>query len=109
MIFVSLIILIICKALINDKLSEDFYQRISAIVLLLSAMLSYNCLFLKLDLTGLSSTNFSEGFAAVYEGLNYNINYYSGVGIYTGLFHISIITQVLEIFLLITGFIILIS
>lgn len=109
MIFVSLIILIICKALINDKLSEDFYQRISAIVLLLSAMLSYNCLFLKLDLTGLSSTNFSEGFAAVYEGLNYNINYYSGVGIYTGLFHISIITQVIEIFLLITGFIILIS
>jgi hypothetical protein len=109
MIFVSLIILIICKALINDKLSEDFYQRISGIVLLLSAILSYNCLFLKLDLTGLSSTNFSEGFAAVYEGLNYNINYYSGIGIYTGLFHISIITQVIEIFLLITGFIILIS
>jgi len=101
MIFFSLIILIICKALINDKLSEDFYQRISAIVLLLSAILSFNCLFLSLDWKGGSSFDL--------EGLNYNIDFNSGIGIYNGLFHIGVTSHFLEIFLLIVGFTILIS
>ena len=69
MIFLSLIILIMCKTLINDKLSEDFYQRISAIILLFAGLLIY-------------------------------INLNSGIGIYGGFFHITSISQILELFLL---------
>jgi hypothetical protein len=60
-----------CKALINDKLSVDFYQRISAIILLFSAILSYNCLFISV-----------LGESAAQDGLNYNIDFNSGIGIY---------------------------
>lgn len=72
-----------CKALINDKLSEDFYHRISSIILLFSGILAYNSIF--------------------------NIDTIEGLGIYSGLFNITTISQVLESFLLIVGSIILIS
>ena len=103
MIFLSLIVLIMCKALINDKLSEDFYLRISAIILLFSAILSYNCLFI--------SVLGEDGYiaAALTTTLNYNIDLNSGIGIYSGLFHITNISQLLEIFLFIISSIILIS
>ena len=74
MLFLSIIILIICKALINDKLSEDFYHRISAIILLFSGLLSYNSI--------------------------YNLDSFSGIGIYSGLFNITTHSQNLECFLL---------
>jgi hypothetical protein len=45
MLFTSIIILMICKALINDKLSEDFYHRISSIILVFAAILTYNRIF----------------------------------------------------------------
>jgi len=83
MLFFSLISLIMCKALINDKLSEDFYHRISAIILLFSGILTFNTIF--------------------------NIGSLSGIGLYGGLFNITTISQVLESFLLIIGSIILIS
>nr|UEX92846.1 NADH dehydrogenase subunit 2 [Marasmius tenuissimus] len=83
MLFFSLVSLIMCKALINDKLSEDFYHRISAIILLFSGILTYNTIF--------------------------NIGSLSGIGIYGGLFNITTISQILESFLLIIGSIILIS
>nr|WKW76258.1 NADH dehydrogenase subunit 2 [Marasmius sp. DTF-2023a] len=83
MLFFSLVSLIMCKALINDKLSEDFYHRISAIILLFSGILTYNTIF--------------------------NLGSLSGIGIYGGLFNITTISQVLESFLLIIGSIILIS
>ena len=83
MLFLSIIILIICKALINDKLSEDFYHRISAIILLFSGLLSYNSI--------------------------YNLDSFSGIGIYSGLFNITTHSQILESFLLIIGSIILVS
>lgn len=72
-----------CKALINDKLSEDFYHRISAIILLFSGFLAYNSIL--------------------------NIDTIAGIGIYSGLFNITTISQILETFLLIIGSIILIS
>ena len=72
MLFLSIIILIICKALINDKLSEDFYHRISAIILLFSGLLSYNII--------------------------YNLDSFSGIGIYNGLFNITTPSQNLEDF-----------
>jgi NADH-ubiquinone oxidoreductase chain 2 len=83
MLFLSIIILIICKALINDKLSEDFYHRISSIILLFSGLLSYNSI--------------------------YNLDSFSGIGIYSGLFNITTHSQILESFLLIIGSIILVS
>nr|UEX92867.1 NADH dehydrogenase subunit 2 [Marasmius tenuissimus] len=83
MLFFSLVSLIMCKALINDKLSEDFYHRISAIILLFSGILTYNTIF--------------------------NLGSLSGIGIYGGLFNITTISQILESFLLIIGSIILIS
>lgn len=83
MLFFSLVSLIMCKALINDKLSEDFYHRISAIILLFSGILTFNTIF--------------------------NIGSLSGIGLYGGLFNITTISQILESFLLIIGSIILIS
>nr|YP_025882.1 NADH dehydrogenase subunit 2 [Moniliophthora perniciosa]AAQ74265.1 NADH dehydrogenase subunit 2 [Moniliophthora perniciosa] len=83
MLFISIIILIICKALINDKLSEDFYHRISAIILLFAGLLSYNGI--------------------------YNLDSITGIGIYSGLFNITNHSQILESFLLIIGSIILVS
>jgi NADH-ubiquinone oxidoreductase chain 2 len=83
MLFISIIILIICKALINDKLSEDFYHRISAIILLISGILAYNSIF--------------------------NLENLTGIGIYSGLFSLTTVSQMLESFLLIIGSIILIS
>ena len=59
---------------INGKLSEDFYHRISAIILLFSGLLSYNSI--------------------------YNLDSFSGIGIYSGLFNITTRSQNLECFLL---------
>ena len=83
MLFITLITLIICKALLNERLSLNFSYRITSIILLLTAFLNYNTL------------------------LNFDI--VTGIGIYNGLFHITYITQIIEIFLLITASIILIS
>jgi NADH-ubiquinone oxidoreductase chain 2 len=83
MLFITLITLIICKALLNERLSQNFSYRITSIILLLTAYLNYNTL------------------------LNFDI--ITGIGIYNGLFHITYITQIIEIFLLIIGSIILIS
>nr|QEN73928.1 NADH dehydrogenase subunit 2 [Lentinula edodes] len=83
MLFITLITLIICKALLSERLTLNFSYRITSIILLLTAILNYNTL------------------------LNFDI--VTGIGIYNGLFHITYITQIIEIFLLITGSIILIS
>jgi NADH-ubiquinone oxidoreductase chain 2 len=83
MLFITLITLIICKALLSERLSLNFSYRITSIILLLTAFLNYNTL------------------------LNFDI--ITGIGIYNGLFHITYITQIIEIFLLIIGSIILIS
>ena len=83
MLFITLITLIICKALLNERLSFNFSFRITSIILLLTAFSNYNTLF--------------------------NFEIVTGIGIYNGLFHITYITQIIEIFLLIIGSIILIS
>lgn len=83
MLFITLITLIICKALLTNRLQINFSYRITSIILLFTALLNYNTL-LTFDIV-------------------------TGVGIYNGLFHITYITQIIEIFLLIIGSIILIS
>ena len=44
MLFITLITLIICKALLNERLSLNFSYRITSIILLLTAFLNYNTL-----------------------------------------------------------------
>ena len=85
MIFVSLIILILITALPSffNNLPENCYNRISAIVLLFCAILTFNTLNLE-----------SIG---------------SGIAIYGGLFHITIISQFMDIILFLIAGLILIS
>lgn len=73
------------KALLsmNKQLPYHFFIRVSAIVLLFCAVLTFNTLYFKcLE---------------------------SGIGIYGGLFHVNTITQVMEIFIYLIGSIILIA
>lgn len=86
MLILSLIILITCKALsiLKHRISHNFYIRISSLILIFSSILIYNTL-------GLSML------------------YKSGIGIYGGLYHVSSITQWMELFLLIIGSLILSS
>lgn len=85
MIFLSILILIVAKALpsFNNNISSISFTRISAIIFLYSGILSINSLYIQ-----------SIG---------------SGIGIYSGLFHITQISQLIEFFILIIGCLILIG
>src|SRR5215475_9696439 len=85
MIFISILILIVVKALSssNKNFSSVLYPRITAIIFIYTGALSYNTLYIQ-----------SIG---------------SGIGIYSGLFNVTLITQLIEVFIFIIGSIILIS
>ena len=85
MIFISILILIVAIALpsFNKQLSPILFTRISSIIFIYAGALSFNALYIQ-----------SIG---------------SGIGIYSGLFHVTIISQLLEVFLLLIGSLILIS
>jgi NADH-ubiquinone oxidoreductase chain 2 len=85
MIFISILILIVAIALpsFNKQVSPILFTRISSIIFIYAGALSFNALYIQ-----------SIG---------------SGIGIYSGLFHVTIISQFLEVFLLIIGSLILIS
>src|SRR6201994_2934238 len=85
MIFTSILTLIVAKALpsLNIKLSPIYFTRISAIIFLYAGALSFNTLYIQ-----------SIG---------------SGIGIYSGLFHITQVSQLIEVFLLLIGSLILIA
>jgi len=85
MIFTSILILIVAKALpsINKNISSIYFTRISAIIFIFAGVLSLNTLYIQ-----------SIG---------------SGIGIYSGLFQITQISVLIESFLLIIGSLILIS
>jgi NADH-ubiquinone oxidoreductase chain 2 len=85
MIFTSILILIVAKALpsINKNLSPIYFTRISAIIFLYAGVLSLNTLYIQ-----------SIG---------------SGIGIYSGLFQITQVSILIEIFLLLIGSLILIA
>jgi NADH-ubiquinone oxidoreductase chain 2 len=85
MIFISILILIVAIALpsFNKQVSPILFTRISSLIFLYAGALSFNALYIQ-----------SIG---------------SGIGIYSGLFHVTIISQFLEVFLLIIGSLILIS
>jgi NADH-ubiquinone oxidoreductase chain 2 len=85
MIFISILILIVAKALpsLNNNLSSIYFTRISAIIFIYAGVLSFNSLYIQ-----------SIG---------------SGIGIYSGLFHITQVSQLIELFLLIIASLILIG
>lgn len=85
MLIITLIIFVLCKALpsLNNILPVNGYTRISSIVLLFCAILTFNTLYI--------------------ESLN------SGITIYGGLFHITIISQFIDIFIFTIAAIILIA
>lgn len=85
MIFTSILILIVAIALpsFNKQISPILFTRISSIIFLYAGVLSLNALYIQ-----------SIG---------------SGIGIYSGLFHVTFVSQLIEVFLLITGSLILIA
>jgi NADH-ubiquinone oxidoreductase chain 2 len=85
MIFISILTLIVAKALplLNNQISSIHFTRIASIIFIYTGAITLNCLYIQ-----------SIG---------------SGIGIYSGLFHITQISQLIEIFLFIIGGLILIG
>ena len=85
MIFISILILIVAIALpsFNKHLSPIFYSRLSSIILLYAGALSFDALYIQ-----------SIG---------------SGIGTYSGLFHVTSVSQNLEVFLFLIGSVILMA
>ena len=85
MIFISILTLIVAKALplLSKQISSIHFTRIASIIFIYTGALTLNCLYIQ-----------SIG---------------SGIGIYSGLFHITQISQLIEIFLFIIGGLILIG
>jgi len=85
MLFISILILIMVMAIssLKEQIHPIIFQRISSIILIYAGALSLNALYIQ-----------SIG---------------SGIGIYSGLFHVTFISQLLEIFIYIIGATILIA
>jgi len=85
MIFFSIIILIMAIALpsLNNSISTNIYIRISSIILLYSGLLSLNVI--NVPAVG------------------------PGIGIFSGLFHVTLISQLMDCFIFIIGLLILVS
>ena len=85
MVFISILTLIVAKALplLNKQISSIHFTRIASIIFIYTGAITLNCLYIQ-----------SIG---------------SGIGIYSGLFHITPISQLMEIFLFFIGGCILIG
>jgi len=85
MLFISILILIMVMAIssLKEKIHPIIFQRMSSIILIYAGALSLNALYIQ-----------SIG---------------SGIGIYSGLFHVTFISQLIEIFIYIIGAVILIA
>lgn len=83
MIFISLLILIVAIAIpsIRMNLSPNLFIRLTSIIFIYAAGLSFNSLYIQ--------------------------SIESGLGIYSGLFHVTITSQIIDIFIYITGALIL--
>src|SRR6185369_12327953 len=85
MIFISILTLIVAKALpsLYSNLSSTYFTRISAIIFIYAGVLSFNTFYIQ-----------SIG---------------SGIGLYSGLFQITQVSVLIEVFFLLIGFLILIA
>lgn len=81
MIFISILILIVALTLPSKYIAPILFTRISAIIFIYAGILSFNSLYIQ----------YIE----------------SGIGIYSGLFHITNISQFIDIFLFLIGSLIL--
>ena len=82
MLFLSILIIIVALAFSKTTL-PIFFPRLTTIILIFAGALSFNALYIQ-----------SIG---------------SGIGIFNGLFHVTVVSQLLEVFLLIIGSLILIA
>jgi len=84
MIMISILILIVAMALpsINRYITPIFFTRIASIIFIYAGVLSFNTLYIQ--------------------------SIESGIGIFNGLFQVTVVTQVLEVFLFLIGSLILI-
>ena len=83
MLFTSILILIVAKALHSQYISSILFTRIAAIVFIYAGALSLNAFYIQ-----------SIG---------------SGIGIYSGLFHVTTVTQFLDSFIFLIGALILLA
>jgi len=85
MLFISILILIMVMAIssLKEKIHPIIFQRISSIILIYAGAISLNALYIQ-----------SIG---------------SGIGIYSGLFQITLFTQLFDIVIVLTGSVILIA
>jgi NADH-ubiquinone oxidoreductase chain 2 len=83
MLFISLLILIVAMALHSKYITPILFTRIAAIIFIYSGALSLNALYIQ-----------SIG---------------SGIGIYSGLFHITTVSQLLDTFIFLIGSLILLA
>jgi NADH-ubiquinone oxidoreductase chain 2 len=85
MIFSSILIILVAIALpsINNNISSNLYIRISSIILLYSGLLALNAI-------NISSLG-------------------SGIGIFSGLFHVTLISQLMDCFIFLMASLILVS
>ena len=76
MIMISILILIVAMALpsLNSNITSIYYTRIASIIFLYAGVLSFNTLYIQ--------------------------SIESGIGIFNGLFQVTVVTQFLEVFLL---------
>jgi len=90
MLTITLIALVLAIPLYSTTISATLYTRIVTISLLFAAALSYNCF---------PTTDTSLGTSL--DALD------AGLGLYSGLIHATTVTQSMEVFLLVTGALIL--
>jgi NADH-ubiquinone oxidoreductase chain 2 len=83
MMFISIMILIVAIALPSINISPNLYLRISSLLLLYTGALTFNAFYIQ-----------SIG---------------SGIGIYSGLFQITLFTQLFDIVIVLTGSVILLA
>ena len=83
MLFFSILILLVAMALHSQHISSILFTRIAAIVFIYSGVLSFNAFYIQ-----------SIG---------------SGIGIYSGLFHVTTVSQLIDTFIFIIGSLILVS
>lgn len=79
MLLIGLSSLLIAIPLYSSTITPILFTRITSIILLFSAALSFNSLYIQA------------------------INSSAGLGLYSGLFHVTSVTQAIEVFLFIVG------
>lgn len=90
MLLIGLITLLIAIPLNSTTITPTLLTRITAIILLFSAALSLNSFVAMIQISDLDVTGEVQAIG-------------SGLGLYSGLFHVTTVTQFMEVFLFTVG------